>query len=207
MKDIMCDKKKGFGTVWIFFSICLWGLVSTDLIPISCWGADSIPKPIVFSLDVKGESLREVFIRISKATGYKITINEEWANRPLTAKLNKVSIEEALEKVLTLIGSPSHAIVTEGKREVKIFIYGSNATSIQDKSVITLTGDGIVGLTMKELKALHAKQEREAKTMAKDPNEVVIPPEGGHPGVTRKELQALHERQMRGIEMGAKERL
>lgn len=58
-----------------------------------------------------------------------------------------------------------------------------------------------VGLSEDELKALHARQNREIKLMSGDMDSIVISPaKDGDPGITIGELLALHEQQGHEIE-------
>jgi len=58
-----------------------------------------------------------------------------------------------------------------------------------------------VGLSEDELRALHARQDREIKLMSGDMDSIVIPPaKEGDPGITFGELLALHEQQRHEIE-------
>jgi len=62
----------------------------------------------VFSLDVKDEPLGEVLVKISKATGYEITIDTGYAKFPITASLKNVTLHEGLRRILGRLNKDNH---------------------------------------------------------------------------------------------------
>jgi hypothetical protein len=87
-----------FSYLVVFFLLGLGGAIPTILSPTPCWGSESGEGPVVFSLDVKDEPLGEVLKKISKATGYEITIATEYTKIPITARLQGVGRKRFLLK-------------------------------------------------------------------------------------------------------------
>jgi hypothetical protein len=103
----------------IFLFLLLLSLVGGHLVSLPCWGADITgSEGPVFSLGMENKPLINVLDHISNVTGYEITVNEAWANAPLTATLNDVTVEEGLRKIIERLGRLSYLIVTykESKR-------------------------------------------------------------------------------------------
>jgi hypothetical protein len=106
---------------WI--SGLLYGWLATHALTLpSCWGSDRESRT-VFSLIVNNERLDGVLEKISKATGYEITVNEGWRSRTVSAQLDNVTLEEGLKVILEELGRPSHLLIYDkGRKRVEIVL-------------------------------------------------------------------------------------
>ncbi|MEA3359987.1 MAG: hypothetical protein U9R17_11370 [Thermodesulfobacteriota bacterium] len=173
-----------------------------NLFPLPCWCANKEPKTVVFSLNVKDELLKEALKKISKSTGYEITVSENWENLPVTAQFKNETVEDGLNRLLRGL---NHSLViedTEKKISIKIVSRSSNIQATEhtalpnypqkqldpgDIEVAPPKNPGERGLTQRELDAIIAAQEKI------DPGDIeVIPPEKpGDKGITQRELDAI----------------
>ena len=86
-----------------------------------CWGANTNPEKALISYNFKDKPLKDVLKKISEVTGYKITLNEEWAELSVTANLKNLSIDESLKEVLR--NSNNVVITNEKEKTISIIIY------------------------------------------------------------------------------------
>lgn len=114
--------------VWVLF----WGLTGTF-----CYGANKDSKSAVFSLSVYNERLAEVLEKVSKASGYKITINEGWRNKTVSVRLENVTAEEGLKSIIEALGRPSHLMLFDqaSKRIEIVMISGPLPATEQSMKV------------------------------------------------------------------------
>jgi hypothetical protein len=112
--------REGLKPAW-FLVLCFGLALLGDLAPSLCFGAEKGSKNAPFSLSATGERLDAVLEKISKASGYKITINEGWKNKVITVQLENVTVEEGLKTLIEVLGRPSHLLLydeTEKKIEI-----------------------------------------------------------------------------------------
>lgn len=191
----------------ILFIACFLNLgtiTSTEIYLQQCWGANDNSEKVLISYSFRGKPIKEVLKKISEATGYKITLNKEWAELSVTANLKNLSIDESLKEVLR--NSNNVVITNEKEKTISIIIYkvnhpatvqeGANgrigkSTNPLDVEVIPPTVPGEKGITQSELDSIIAMQKKV------DPLDVeVIPPTvPGQRGITQRELNALMERE------------
>jgi hypothetical protein len=106
---------------WILGLLHGWLAIHGLTLPL-CWGADS-ENGTVFSLAVDNERLDGVLEKISKATGYEITVNEGWRSKTVSARLDNVTLEEGLKVILEELGRPSHLLIYDkGRKRVEIVL-------------------------------------------------------------------------------------
>jgi len=175
------------------------GLITISFDAIPCWASVKGLEPPVFSLDVKNQPLGKVLEKVSKITGYEITVNAEGTDFPVTASFRNIDIYEGLRRIL---GTLNHSIISNDKeKRISVVIV---AKGIQKKTkggvsgqkkidpkdeVVTPPGQSGRGMTRGELDALlEADRQR---VHSKD--EVVTPPGQSGRGLTRGELEALLE--------------
>ena len=206
------NAQRGFlrakGIFILFFGFFIWAIIPT----LPCWGVSIESKPPALTLGVKDLPLKDILNRISHDTGYEITVSQQWAEVPLTVNFNDLALEEGLEKILRVLGRPSHFIVTdEGNRNVEILIIGSPFSHQNtEKTIATFRGNKITdpmdmevtspsesrerGLTLAELEAIKKEQRKKRETLPKDT--VISPPSmSGGPGLTLGELEAIKKEQ------------
>lgn len=92
-------------------SLALYGIT-----PPLGWAADG-ENESVFSLDVNNERLDNVLDRISKASGYEITVNEGWRSKTVSARLENVTLEEGLKAIMEELGRPSYVLIYDKERK------------------------------------------------------------------------------------------
>lgn len=180
----------------------------TSAMAFSCWGAENAANSPLFSLEEKDVPMAHVLEKISAATGYEITVDQEWADLPVTAKLRDLTLEEGLKRLLK---GMNYALVIDDKEKrisIKIQDTAQNTMLIkheqrgetnqrdpvrrvkedpQDLEVIPPEGPGELGITERELEVVQAQREEV------DPLDLeVIPPDHpGERGITQRELDEL----------------
>jgi type II secretory pathway component GspD/PulD (secretin) len=196
-KIIMGVGGKTLGIAQIFLLLCFGVMIWINSTVVPCWGVDVGSKSPVFSLDSKDEPLSKVIEKISRATGYEITISEEWEDELITAKLDNVPLMRALREIIRKTGIKSYALIEENGM-LQVFIFdGKFPSQLQHGTRIEMDRDEIVigpaashpGVTRWELQALQERQIRELER-AKDPDEIVISPAGRQLQVLQKEVKS-----------------
>jgi predicted ribonuclease YlaK len=177
----------------------LIGIVTISFDTIPCRASVKGSEPPVFSLDVKNQPLEKVLDKVSKMTGYEITVNKEVLDLPVTASFKNMSVYEGLRRIL---GSLNHSVISNDKekkisivvvtkdiqRKTKAASSGQKEIDPKQKFVTPPSSSGR-GLTRGELEAL-LKANRQ-RTYSK--NDIVTPPSSSGRGLTRGELEALLE--------------
>jgi hypothetical protein len=172
--------------------------ISFDTIP--CRASVKGSEPPVFSLDVKNQPLGKVLEKVSKMTGYEITVNKEMSDFPVTASFKNVSLYEGLRRIL---GSLNHSIISNDKektisvvivskdidKEKKGVVSGQKKMDPKDETVTPPSSSGQPGLTRSELQDLLEAHRK--KVLSKD--DIVTPPSESGRGLTRGELENLLE--------------
>ena len=79
----------------------------------------------LISLTVKDEPLEDVLYKVSKATGYDISLDNKWQNYLVTASLEKVSLHKGLIQILRDL---NYVIIYDSDQKIKIIIYDKTAS-------------------------------------------------------------------------------
>jgi hypothetical protein len=122
--------RRGLKPGW-FLVLCFGIALLGDLEPRLCFGAEKGSRNLPFSLSATSEPLDAVLEKISKASGYKITINEGWKNKAVTVRLENVTVEEGLKTLIEALGRPSHLLMfDESQKKIEIvMIPGTSGAS------------------------------------------------------------------------------
>jgi hypothetical protein len=180
-----------FGYLTVFFLLGLGWAISTIPGPTPCWGSESGEDPLVFSLAVQDVPLGEVLKKITKVTGYEITIDAEYAKFPITASLKNVTLHEGLRRILGKLSK--YMIINDAEKEIAIRIVGpdtrgNGAGNIMGKAMSGQKKDGSINSdTQRELNSMSSVQNKV------DPRDIeLVPPENpGEKGLTLRELEAM----------------
>ena len=122
VKVIMGIREKDSVHYLMGFLLCLIGFIASGLTVDPSAASDKYSESAVISLDVQYELLGVVLESISNATGRRIVLTPGWADLPVTARLNGVSVEEALKR---LLNGFSYALVVDEKgEEISIEVRG-----------------------------------------------------------------------------------
>jgi hypothetical protein len=116
----------------------------------------------VFSLDVSNERLNDVLDRISKASGYEITVNEGWRSKIISVRLENVTLEEGLKAIMEELGRPSYLLIYDKERK-RIEIVLVPASSSKSESARKVEPSAPLG---RQRQAVLPTQER-AKPVAR----------------------------------------
>jgi hypothetical protein len=108
-------KLKILTILWISGVLHGWLVLYGLTLPLG-WAADGKNEP-VFSLDVSDERLDDVLDKISKASGYEITVNEGWRSKTVSARLENVTLEEGLKAIMGQLGRPSYLMIYDKERK------------------------------------------------------------------------------------------
>ncbi|BBO67079.1 hypothetical protein DSCA_10090 [Desulfosarcina alkanivorans] len=179
-------------------------MLTTAINTSQSWGtADSSDAPTL-TLNIKDEPLKTVFEKFSRATGYQISIDEEWTDLIVSASLKNASLYESTRRILT---NQNHAIIINDiEKKLTVTIYDKRVLSkiqkkvgsdfqqivdFRDLEVIPPDKPGGRGITQRELDVILARENNI------DPLDVeVIPPKNpGEIGVTQRELDVILARE------------
>jgi hypothetical protein len=142
------------------------------------------------SIDVKETPLNEIFKLISADTGYEIKINEKWAERPITIKLEDIAVEPGLKRIMNSLKMRDVAIVTDKeKKTIEILIFYSDSGNVKKGA---------------NHKGYSTNNKQKAERLNKNGDGITVsgnfidtpPSESGEPGMTVKELKAIEELQI-----------
>jgi len=113
----MVTKKK----TWLYF---IFLLVLTGMLfafspcyPSISWSSDSTTET-TFSLDVEDEPIGEVVEKISKATGYEITIDPEYAKLFITMSFKNVTVDVALRRIFGKLSK--YMIINDAEKKISL---------------------------------------------------------------------------------------
>ena len=115
----MVTKKK----TWLHFILLL---VLTGMLfafspcyPSISWSSDSTTET-TFSLNVEDEPIGEVVEKISKATGYEITIDPEYAKLPITMSFKNVTVDVALRRIFGKLSK--YMIINDAEKKISLSV-------------------------------------------------------------------------------------
>ena len=84
------------------------------------FGAETAgPAPLI-TLEAKDESLKGILEKIAKHTGYRIFLNEEWENTPISIELHNETLRRSIGRLL--IGLNYAITWDEGNKTISMFI-------------------------------------------------------------------------------------
>ena len=124
------SNRKGLRPAW-FLGLSFSCAILCGLTPLFCAGAEKGPRNVPFSVSASNERLDAVLDKISKASGYTITVNEGWRNKVITVRLENVTVEEGLKALIDALGRPSHLLLydqTQKKIDI-VMIPGASGAS------------------------------------------------------------------------------
>jgi len=104
----------------IFLLILAGGIISTGLV-ITSFGSQKEGELPVFCLSAKEEPLRKVLAKISRASGYEITLYGESGDLPVSLTFKNATLDEALKRVLA--GLNYVAIWDEEDKKISLTTY------------------------------------------------------------------------------------
>lgn len=173
----------------------------------------------LLSLDSRGEPLGEILKKISKDTGYRISVDPEWTGLPVSVSFKNLPMDKGLRRILARL---NHSIVFDDADQrisivIKSLIHGEDLTAggvdkafqdglpgalsptkvsfgnINDPGAIQVIppkGPGEIGTTHNQL------EEIEARRAQVDPGniEVIPPSKDGGMGVTQNDLDKIEAR-------------
>ena len=169
----------------------------------------------LLSLDARGDPLGEVLKKISNHTGYRITVDSEWTDLPVSGSFKNLPIDQGLRRILSKL---NHSLIfNEADHRISIDIKSfhdgegfqrgnllraaddyppgglqSSAVNLKDVinpgdiQVIPPAEPGGAGITLKEMQEIEAQRVK----ISTDDIEVIPPAEGGGKGVSLKESNA-----------------
>ena len=153
--------------------------------------SNSSSENVVFSITVENTALELVLQKISKFTGYKVTVNEEWKDVPVTANYRDENLEKGLRRLLK--GFNHALVIMEEEKKIAITIYGPSSEIrpiTASSEVIPPIHPGKKGITKAEVEA---KRMRQKNTDPLD-QEVIPPTVPGKAGVTLREMEVLRKK-------------
>jgi len=99
--------------------VCLLAILLT-LPSFPTFGAETAGQAPSISLKAKNESLKGVLGKIAKHTGYRIFLNEEWGNTPISIELHNETLRRSIGRLL--IGLNYAITWDEGNKTISMFI-------------------------------------------------------------------------------------
>jgi hypothetical protein len=103
-----------------------------------CWGAE-MENGVVFSLAVNNERLDDVLEKISKVSGYEITVNEGWRSKTVSARLENVTLEEGLKVIMEELGRPNHLLIYDrGRKRIEIVLLTASPSKSESTTKVEL---------------------------------------------------------------------
>ena len=105
---------KRIGTPVCFLAI----LLTHPAVP--SFRAETAGQTPLISLDAKDQNLKGVLEKIAKRTGYRIYLNEDWENKPISIKLDNETLRSSISRLLRGL---NYAITwDEGNKTISMFI-------------------------------------------------------------------------------------
>jgi len=169
----------------------------------------------VLYIDETGLPFRDLLEKISINTGYQIELVGEWPDNAINVKMQGVSLEDGLKRIIKELGSISHALVFDNStKKIRIVrfqegldpdisgTYESLPTpegadtgaetanqQVEDEAVSPPSPDGEPGLTRSQLAAI--KDEHRAQLLSQTGDTEISPSSEYGPGLTIDELEDI----------------
>ena len=87
---------------------------------IQSFGAEKTDHATLISIEANNESLKNVLEKISKNTGYRILLSEEWQEQPISIKLKNETLRVSISRLLKGL---NYAITwDENRKMISLFI-------------------------------------------------------------------------------------
>jgi hypothetical protein len=100
-------------------TLCLLAILLTQP-TFPSFSAETADHAPLISLKAKDESLKGVLEKIAKHTGYRIYLNEEWENKPISIELHNENLRVSISRLLRGL---NYAITwDESKKTISLFI-------------------------------------------------------------------------------------
>ena len=170
--------RKTFTPRRVFIFLCLCGILFVNILPVPFLGIPAGYAETRFSISSTNEPLQNTLVKISNATGYQIEITRGWKNKPLTADLNKVTLEEGMKSIIRALGRPNYVmIVDDQKKKVEVRIIDESSTGKKEDNatdIITKTdvrdrrppSEDEMGGPMSDRENMDTERERQQEEMA-----------------------------------------
>jgi len=197
-------KKNIWDTTKVLLILALFPIGFAHLIVHDCRASSTESENPTFSLIVEEEALRAVLQKISTSTGYTITISEEFADVPITARLRDVSLDKGLRRLLK--GFNYTLVTLEEEKKIVITVYGRGQNSGKapipaSSEVIRPAHPSERGIPQEPIEEKRMRQRRVAPVEKK-----VIPPADPQESeavvkkmeTLIKEMEALREQNKKG---------
>jgi hypothetical protein len=99
--------------------VCFFAILLTHP-TLPSFSAETADHASLISLEAKDESLKGVLEKIAKHTGYRIYLNEEWENKPISIELHNENLRVSISRLLRGL---NYAITwDESKKTISLFI-------------------------------------------------------------------------------------
>ena len=216
--NVRSDFLRARGLLILICGFFMWACILT----LPCWGESVDSNVRTLTLKAENLPLKDILKKISHATGSEITVNPPWAEVPLTVNINNLKLDEALKKILRVLGGPSNFIVSdEDNKKVTLLISGfpsgelktwnkvaafaGNKTTNPEDTALSLSSQSQNRfITPHQLQAIKEKIKNKREKLTKDA--VIGPPSmSGGPELTLGELEAVREKQKKKMETLPKE--
>jgi len=91
------------------------------------FGTETAGQAPLISLEAKDDSLKGVFEKIAKQTGYRFFLNEEWGGKPISIKLHNETLKGSIDRLLMGL---NYAVTWDDSRKtISLFICHSSKCS------------------------------------------------------------------------------
>ena len=154
------------------------------------------PKHLNLDITIRQQPTEKVIRQISRLSGYKIEIDKEYNDIPISLDVQGVDLNRALMEVLRSLKIDNYAILMDEDIKTAAIITfpsfdGANTTFSSptgDKKGSAKTGHGIDAAYLEKI-----KQDYYNRTLS--PDDILSPPsdDGSKPGMTRRELETIKE--------------
>lgn len=166
--------REAFNPRTAFIFLCLCGIFFVNILPVPFLGIPTGYAEPRFSVSSNNEPLQNTLVKISNATGYQIEITKGWKNKPLTADLNKVTLEEGMKAIIRGLGRPNYVmIVDDQKKKVEIRIIDDSSTGKKEDNTTDIITKTDVGASrppsedeMEDRESMETDRERQQEEMA-----------------------------------------
>jgi len=93
----------------------------------------SVDGPMI-NLTVENQPLGDVLGEITRETGYRFNLSQEWLDFPVSAAIDDLPLEQGLNRLLRNL---NHTVVWEADQTVSIMVYGKVKPGSNDGSAVS----------------------------------------------------------------------
>jgi hypothetical protein len=195
--------------------LILCGTLQLILCPSTSWAKSENKQTTVISVEAQNEPLKDVFAKVSKASGYDIEVNKDAEDLPVSVIIKNSSVYSAVKQIVAVLKGPGYTMKAEDKKIFVTIVSRVSEQTVQPPpksnpapsqsvdpdsiEVVPPTTEGNRAITLKEMQANDSAEQGPRAT-----TEMTPPTEQGGKSIVFADMQAAeteHESDSSSVEV------